>query len=187
MELIPIDAIRHNFETNVFAPIALMQRIAPILRSQGGGRIVNISSVSGRIVSPFSSVYAATKHALEGISDGMRLELAPFGIKVVVIQPGFIVSEFLDVSWELSRSVIESNSPYSAMLERQARGYKRSQRLAGHPDVIARLVIKTLKVRNPRPRYAAPLHAHVALCLRRWMPEALFDYMLRREMGLKRN
>ena len=92
IELVPIEAIRQNFETNLFSLIALTQLVIPIMREQGSGRIVNISSVAGRIARPLSSVYDATKHALEAISDGMRGELAPFGIKVVVIEPGFIIT-----------------------------------------------------------------------------------------------
>src|SRR5438128_3655159 len=90
IEMVPIDAIRQNFETNLFSLVALTQLVIPVMRRQASGRIVNISSVAGRIARPLSSVYDATKHALEAISDGLRGELGPFGIKVVVIEPGFI-------------------------------------------------------------------------------------------------
>src|SRR5205085_9786815 len=97
VEIVPLEAIRQNFETNFFAVVELTQMIIPTMRKQGGGRIVNISSVAGKVSRPLSSIYSATKFALEAISDGLRLELAPFGIKVVLIEPGFITSEFLDV------------------------------------------------------------------------------------------
>jgi short-subunit dehydrogenase len=106
IEIVPIETIRQNFETNLFSLIALTQLIMPIMREQGSGRIVNISSVAGKIARPLSSVYDATKHALEAISDGMRGEMAPFGVKVVVIEPGFILTEFLGVANEL-KAVVE--------------------------------------------------------------------------------
>src|SRR4030095_2108290 len=108
IELVPIDAIRQNFETNLFSLIALTQLVIPIMRDQRSGRIVNISSVAGRIARPLSSVYDSTKHALEAISDGLRGELAQFGIKVVVIEPGFIITNFLGVATDNARDIIEN-------------------------------------------------------------------------------
>ena len=108
IEMVPIEAIRRNFETNLFSLIALTQLVIPIMRNQGGGRIVNVSSVAGRIARPLSSVYDSTKHALEAISDGLRGELAPFGIKVIIIEPGFITTEFLGIANEVSRDVVEA-------------------------------------------------------------------------------
>lgn len=87
LEIVPVEAIRKNFETNVFALIALTQLVVPVMRAQGSGCIVNIGSVAGRIARPLSSIYDATKHALEAITDGLRGELQPFGIRVALIQP----------------------------------------------------------------------------------------------------
>ena len=95
IELVPVESIRQNFETNLFSLIALTQLVIPIMREQGKGRIVNVGSVAGRIARPFSSVYDATKHALEAVTDGLRGEMSPFGIRVSLIQPGFILTEFL--------------------------------------------------------------------------------------------
>src|SRR5437588_1938289 len=98
IEMVPLEAIRQNFETNFFSLIGLTQLVIPIMRKQKSGRIVNVSSVAGRIARPLSSVYDSTKHALEAVSDGLRGELAQFGIQVVIIEPGFIITEFLDVA-----------------------------------------------------------------------------------------
>src|SRR5499427_6321657 len=114
IEIVPLEDIRRNFETNVFSLIGLSQLVIPIMRKQRSGRIINISSVAGRIARPLSSVYDSTKHALEALSDGMRGELAPFGIKVVVVEPGFILTEFLDVSNAVSRAATEQDGPYSS-------------------------------------------------------------------------
>ena len=184
IEIVPIEKIRQNFETNLFSLIALTQIVIPIMRRQGSGRIVNISSVAGRIARPLSSVYDSTKHALEAISDGMRGELAPFGIQVVVIEPGFILTEFLGVANEVSKSVMEQDSPYAPFFEGLAAGHKRMRRMAGRPEDIARLVLKALTAQRPRPRYAGPGHAHLFLALKRWLPERLFDYFATRQSGV---
>lgn len=183
IEIVPIEAIRRNFETNLFSLIALTQLVIPIMRNQGGGKIVNVSSVAGRIARPLSSVYDATKHALEAISDGMRGELAPFGIKVVVIEPGFIITEFLGVANEVSREVIEQESPYAASIEGLSASFQRLRKMAGAPDDIAELIVKALTSDNPRLRYAGPRHARLAIALKRWLPERLFDYVLNRQAG----
>ena len=180
IELVPLDAIRRNFETNLFSLIGLTQLVIPVMRTQRSGRIVNISSVAGRIARPLSSVYDATKHALEAISDGLRGELAPFGIKVVVIEPGFIITEFLGVANENAREIMEQTGPYAQMFERVAEGTQRMRKLAGRPEDISNLVFKALTAYNPRTRYAAPGHAHVGLALKRLLPERLFDYVLNR-------
>ena len=177
IEIVPVEAIRRNFETNLFSLIALTQLVIPIMRNQGSGRIVNISSVAGRIGSPLSSVYDATKHALEAISDGLRGELAPFGIKVVIIEPGFIITEFLDVADEVSRDVIERDSPYAASIAHRKQSMQRLRKMAGTPDDIAELIVKALALANPRARYSAPRHAQVLILLRRFLPERLFDYI----------
>jgi short-subunit dehydrogenase len=184
IELVPIDAIRQNFETNLFSLIALTQLVIPVMRRQASGRIVNISSVAGRIARPLSSVYDATKHALEAISDGLRGELAPFGIKVVIIEPGFIVTEFLGVANERARAVIEQDSPYKPFFEGSAEGYQRVRKMAGRPDDIAQLVVKALTLDHPRPRYAAPRHARLAIVLKRLLPARLFDWLISKQSGV---
>jgi len=180
IELVPVDAIRRNFETNLFSLIALTQLVIPIMREQKTGRIVNISSVAGRIARPLSSVYDATKHALEAVSDGLRGELAPFGIKVVLIEPGFITTEFLGVANENAREIIEHAGPYAASFEKLSGVLQRMRKLAGRPEDIAEVIFKALSATNPRPRYAAPGHAKFALAMKRLMPTRLFDYVLSR-------
>lgn len=180
IELVPVEAIRQNFETNLFSLIALTQLVIPIMRGQGSGRIVNISSVAGRIARPLSSVYDSTKHALEAISDGLRGELAPFGIKVVVIQPGFIITEFLGVATENAREIIEHPGPYADSFDKVSGAIQRLRKLAGRPEDIAEAIFKALSARNPRTRYAAPGHARFALAAKRLLPARVFDYVLGR-------
>jgi len=184
IELVPIENIRQNFETNLFSLIALTQLVIPIMRHQQRGRIVNLSSVAGRIARPLSSVYDSTKHALEAISDGLRGELAPFGIDVIVIEPGFISTEFLQVANEIARPVIEQAGPYAPFFAGLNRLYERAKRMAGHPSEIADLIVQALTAERPRARYAAPKHARLALALKRLLPDKLFDSFLNRQMGM---
>jgi short-subunit dehydrogenase len=187
IEIVPLESIRQNFETNLFSLIGLTQLVIPIMRKQQSGRIVNVSSVAGRIARPLSSVYDATKHALEALSDGLRGELAPFGIYVIVIEPGFILTEFLEVANETARPIIEQDSPYSQFFAGFARGYKRVRRLAGRPDDIAALIARALTAERPRARYAGPRHARILISLKRFLPERVFDYFLSRQTGVSKS
>jgi short-subunit dehydrogenase len=184
---VPVELIRQNFETNLFSLIALSQLVIPIMRSQKSGRIINISSVAGKIARPLSSIYDATKHALEAISDGMRGELAGFGIQVVVIEPGFIITEFLGVANDGAREFTETNNPYRQFFDSAGAGYQRMRKMAGKPDDIAELVLEALSVERPKARYAAPLHAKLAIALKRWMPSALFEKVLNQQAGISKN
>ncbi|MFA5056679.1 MAG: SDR family NAD(P)-dependent oxidoreductase [Opitutaceae bacterium] len=179
VERVPVELIRRNFETNLFSLIALTQLVAPHLRTQGSGRIVNIGSVAGRIARPLSSVYDSTKHALEAITDGLRGELAPFGVEVVLIRPGFILTEFVEAAAKVSEPVLEDAGPYAPYCEEFRADYRRWHWLAGRPDDIARLVEKALTARRPAPRYAAPAHAKLLLFLKWILPPRVIDRLVR--------
>jgi NAD(P)-dependent dehydrogenase (short-subunit alcohol dehydrogenase family) len=179
VELVPLELVRRNFETNVFALVALTQLVAPHLRERGSGRIVNIGSVAGRIARPLSAVYDSTKHAVEAITDGLRGELAPFGVQVVLIRPGFILSGFLDAANQASESVLAHGGPYAPYFAGFRLDYRRLQQVAGTGDDIARLVEKALTARRPAPRYAAPAHAKLFLLLKWLLPTRLLDWIVR--------
>jgi NAD(P)-dependent dehydrogenase (short-subunit alcohol dehydrogenase family) len=179
VELVPLELIRRNFETNVFALVALTQLVAPHFRERGSGRIINIGSVAGRIARPLSSVYDSTKHAVEAITDGLRGELAPFGVQVVLIRPGFILSGFLDAANQASESVLAHGGPYAPYFAGFRHDYRRLQQLAGTGDDIARLVAKALTARRPAARYAAPAHAKLFLFLKWLLPNRLLDWIVR--------
>ena len=183
LEQVPVELIRRNFETNVFSLIALTQLVIPHLRARGAGRIVNIGSVAGRIARPLSSVYDSTKHALEAITDGLRGELAPFGIEVVLIRPGFIRTEFVEAANAVSAPVIGNAGPYAPYLDGFSETYRLAQRIAGRPDDIARLIERSLTARRPAPRYAAPGHAKFLLFLRWLLPARVIDCAVRLRSG----
>src|SRR5262245_12133171 len=158
--------------------------VIPIMRKQRKGRIVNIGSVAGRIARPFSSVYDSTKHALEAITDGLRGEMSLFGIRVSLVQPGFILTEFTDVATQVSKPVIEQTGPYAPYLSQTAGISEKARRIAGQPNDIAQLVLRALTDEHPRFRYVAPLHAKIFLMMKRFSPERVFDHIMLRQMGL---
>ena len=183
VERVSIDSIRNNFETNVFSLVALTQLVLPHLRSQEHGRIINIGSVAGRIVRPMSSVYDSTKHALEALNDGLRGELKPFGIDVVLVRPGFIRTEFGQVANEVSAAALDEAGPYAPYVEGFRANSQKLRRTAGRPDDIARAVKKALSAAYPKTHYNAPRHATFFLFLRWLLPVRAMDYFVRLRKG----
>lgn len=179
VECVPLDDIRRNYETNVFSLIAMTQLVAPILRQQGHGRIVNVSSVAGRIARPLSSIYDSTKHAVEALSDGLRGELAPFGVEVIVVRPGFIQTEFVERANEISADALAVSQPYAKYIVNFRGASARLRRVAGAPDDIARVIEKALTVARPRTHYAAPRHAKLFLFAKWLLPTSTFDRIVR--------
>lgn len=170
---------RRQFEVNIFGLGRLTQLVIPHMRAQRSGRIINISSMGGRMYTPLGAWYHATKHALEGWSDCLRLELRPFGIDVVVIEPGIIRTEFAEVMTGpmLERSGI---GPYGALARKVAKGAE--QGAAGGrgsaPSVIADLVVKAVRAERPRTRYAGGFLARPVMFLRKWGGDRFFDRMI---------
>ncbi len=179
VEIVPVDAVRRNFETNVFSLLALTQLVLPQMRARGDGCIVNIGSVAGRIARPLSSIYDSTKHALEALTDGLRGELKPFGVRVTLIRPGYIVTEFVEAANAASDAYMENAGPYAPFMSGFRLGYDKLRRVAGHPNDIARLVEIALTSDNPAPRYSAPLHARFFLFLRWLLPDRALEWITR--------
>ena len=177
----PLDAARYQFEVNLFGLARLTQLVLPRMREKRAGKIVNISSIGGKVYSPLGSWYYATKHALEGWSDCLRWELKRFGIDVIIIQPGLIRTEFGDVAFgELKEKM--RHSAYSRIFDRLA------ERLDGYgggssPTVIADVVLKAVRARRPRTRYAAGRFAKPTLLFRKLASDRMFDRLLDRLAG----
>jgi short-subunit dehydrogenase len=179
VEIAPVDAIRKNFETNLFSLIALTQLVLPPMRERGTGCIVNIGSVAGKIARPLSSIYDSTKHALEAITDGLRGELKPFGVRVTLIRPGFILTEFVEAANAASTEVIAHAGPYAPFYKGYSENTATMRRIAGVPDDIARLVERALTADNPAPRYSGPLHAKIFLLLKWLLPDRTLEFIVR--------
>ncbi len=181
MEDTSIDDARYQFEVNLFGLARLTQLVLPYMREKGEGKIINISSMGGRMYTPLGSWYHATKHALEGWSDSLRLELEPFGISVVIVEPGAIITEFGEVAIGpmLERS---GNSVYSEQAKAVAAGFRRSYEDGnGSPaSVVADTISKAVASRRPKTRYVTGRYAGRALFMRRWMSDRMFDRAVRR-------
>lgn len=176
IEQIPLDAIRRNFETNVFSLLGLTQKVAPLMRQRGRGRIVLIGSVAGKIARPMSSTYDATKHAIEAFADGLRGELKPFGIHVALIRPGFIITEFIQAADHASSDVMENLGVYAPFAAEHRGASDKLRRVAGRPDDIAKLVEHALASPSPKTHYAGPFHAKVLLFLKWILPTRAIDW-----------
>lgn len=176
MEDTTIEDARYQFEVNLFGLARLTQRVLPAMRAKKAGTIINISSMGGKIYTPLGSWYHATKHALEGWSDCLRLELAPFGIHVVVVEPGAIKTEFGDVMVGpmLERS---GHSDYAPMANKVAQATTAAYDSGGasSPAVIAKVIVKAIESKRPRTRYVAGKLARPLIALRKWFGDRVFD------------
>jgi short-subunit dehydrogenase len=179
VEVVPVELIRKNYETNIFSLVALTQLVLPGMRARGSGCIINIGSVAGKIARPLSSIYDSTKHALEALTDGLRGELKPFGVRVALIRPGFIITEFVDAANVASADVIANAGPYAPFYKGYSENTKSMRRVAGVPDDIARLVEKALVSENPSARYNGPFHAKIFLLLKWLLPDAALAWVTR--------
>ncbi len=181
MEDTTLDDARYQFEVNLFGLARLTQLALPYMREQGAGTILNVSSMGGKIYTPLGSWYHATKHALEGWSDCLRIELAPFGIDVIIIEPGVIRTEFADVVVGplLQRS---GSSAYAEQAQKMAKSTRDSYEAgtASPPSLIADVISKALRTRRPKTRYAAGRSARLLIGLRKWFGDRLFDRAITR-------
>jgi len=174
-----IDDARRQFEVNIFGLARLTQLLLPYMREQKKGQIINISSVGGKIYTPLGAWYHATKHALEGWSDCLRLELKPFNVDVVVVEPGIIITEFGDVLYDplVKRS---ANSAYGELAKKIAKASKASYDSGNgaSPDVIAQVISKSVNSNRPKTRYAAGRMAKMLLFMRKWLSDRMFDQLI---------
>ena len=174
MEDISLDEARYQFEVNLFGLARLTQLVLPHMRDRGAGKIVNVSSVAGKMYLPFGSWYHATKHALEGWSDCLRWELKRFGIDVIIIEPGLIGTEFGGVAFGpmADRS---GDSAYAGIVNRVAARMNSGGPSGSPPSVIANTISRALRARRPKTRYAAGKFARLALLTRSLASDRMFD------------
>jgi NAD(P)-dependent dehydrogenase (short-subunit alcohol dehydrogenase family) len=179
----PMELVRRQFETNVFGLTRMCQLVLPGMRKQRWGKIVNLSSVGGKLTLPGGAFYHATKHAVEALSDAMRFELRDFGIDVVIIEPGPIKTEFGNTAIANVHRVKQDASPYSAFnaavagkIHEAFEGWMAS--LAGDPEDVAAAIERGISASKPRTRYAITAAARSMMFLRRWLPDRGFDAFL---------
>jgi len=180
VEDVSIDEFKKQFETNFFSIIRLIQKVAPIMRKQSSGNIVNISSVAGRIGFPVSPAYISSKFALEGLSESLRFELMPFGINVIIIEPGVIKTNFFD-SMKLSEKS-QQDSTYKEITDKVISGVKMMAEMGTHPKEVADVVIKTLGEEKPLPRYVIGNDAMMFLEAKKMKTDIEFENYLKKEL-----
>lgn len=177
MEESTIEDARYQFEVNLFGMARLTQLALPVMRKKGAGTIVNISSMGGKIYTPLGSWYHATKHAVEGWSDCLRIELAPFGIHVVIIEPGAIATEWGNVMLDpmLKRS---GQGPYQALAHAMAAAMRNSygkKGAASPPSVVADAILQAVRARRPKTRYVMGKLAKPLMFIRKYFGDRVFD------------
>ena len=176
-----MDEIKAQYETNVFGLIRTTQAVLPIMRRQKSGTIVNISSGAGRFGFPTGSAYVSTKFAVEGLSESMSYELEPFGIKVAIVEPGVIRTNFGD-GLVVAKKSQDPNSPYSQMMQRSAAGFEKMMKNASPPDVVAKVVLNAVKDENPSLRYLAGSDVETWLGGKRKVADEEFHKMMKQNM-----
>jgi NAD(P)-dependent dehydrogenase (short-subunit alcohol dehydrogenase family) len=181
LEDVPLDEARRQFDVNIFGLARLTQLVLPTMRQLGRGRIINISSIGAHIYEPLGSWYHATKFAVEGLSDSLRLELAPHGIDVVIVQPGPVRTEWNTISRE---SLLEhsGDGAYAGQAQRMYANYTRVDEgpMSASPEDVARTIVTAVTTSRPRSRYAVPFSAGLIVRLRRTLPDRVMDAILSR-------
>jgi short-subunit dehydrogenase len=179
--------IRAQFETNFFGAEKVMKAAIPIMRNQMRGKIVNITSVGGRMAIPFHSTYHGSKFALEGLSESIQYELEPFGIKVILIEPGAVGSNFwtnMKTAAKVSESV-SNDSPYSQMEIRQSESLKQDAQNMIHPSEVAKVILQAVLSDNPDFRYVVGNDVAAILEARRSMSDTEFQDLIRKQFNLQ--
>jgi NAD(P)-dependent dehydrogenase (short-subunit alcohol dehydrogenase family) len=180
VEDVSVDEFKAQFDTNFFSIIRLIQEVGPTMRTQGSGKIINISSVAGRIGFPASPAYISSKFALEGLSECLRLEMAPFGVDVVIIEPGVIKTNFLNPV-KLSKKS-ESNTAYSDITTKVVSGIKMMAEMGTPPKEVADAVVKSIKDDKPLPRYIVGNDASMFLEAKKNKTDIEFENYLKKEL-----
>ncbi|MGR8011916.1 oxidoreductase [Streptomyces hypolithicus] len=177
-----LDAVRRQFETNVFGLSRMAQLVLPGMRAQGRGRIVNVGSMGGRLVFPAGGYYHASKYAVEALSDALRFEAAPFGIRVSLVEPGLIRTAFGETAARTLGGSAAPSGPYAGLNlaagEQMAKSY-RSKALSAPPEAVARVIERAVLSTRPRARYVVTPAAKALVHTRRLLGSRVFDAYLR--------
>ena len=176
VETISIDEAKRQFDVNIFGLAYLTKKIIPIMRKQKSGKIINMSSMGGKVYTPFGAWYHATKYALEGWSDCLRIELKSFGIDVILIEPGVIKTEFQDVMMDstVERSI---GTPYEKKLKALEKATQEmyARGIGSPPSTITKLIIKAINSPNPKRRYVGGLFAKPMLFIKKWFGDKMYE------------
>ncbi len=185
VEAVPMAKVRAQFETNVFGAVRLTQLVLPKMRQQRAGRIINLSSMGGKLVFPGGGYYHATKYAVEAISDALRFEVRGFGIQVVLIEPGLIKSGFSEAAIAQMDASSGTDDPYATFHDAVAKATKESYekgplaRFTGTPEDVAKTILKAIVADKPKARYTVSGSAKILLTQRKLLSDKTWDRFLR--------
>ena len=177
-EDIGMDEIKSLYETNVFGVIRVTQAVLPIMRKQGSGRIINISSGAGRIGYPGGSAYVSSKFALEGLSESMAYEIEQFGIKTVLVEPGFVKTNIAE-NMVISKKTQDPNSPYSQMMQMMSSSQERMMGNGSDADLVASVVVEAATAKEPNLRYLAGKDVQQMVAAKKSMSDEEFQKMMK--------
>jgi NAD(P)-dependent dehydrogenase (short-subunit alcohol dehydrogenase family) len=188
-EELKLDDLRRLYETNIFGLLRMTQAVLPHMRARKSGRILMLSSVAGILTPPTYAAYSSSKHAVEALSNALRLELYPFNIEVILIEPGYIMTNFQKAGRELAPSYVEgaAASPYAKIYEGAIAGASNSRRESKTtPEDCARVILHAIEASHPKARYTVTPLAKWAAFGKRMLPDTLMDSFLRRKFGIVR-
>jgi NAD(P)-dependent dehydrogenase (short-subunit alcohol dehydrogenase family) len=178
-EDIGINEIKALYETNVFGVIRVTQAVLPIMRKQGSGRIINISSGAGRIGYPGGSAYVSSKFALEGLSESMAYEIEQFGIRTVLVEPGFVRTK-IGENMAISKKTQDPNSPYSQMMQMMSSNQERMLENGSDADLVASVVAEAATAKEPNLRYLAGKDVQQMMAAKKSMSDEEFQKMIKK-------
>lgn len=179
LETLGLDQLKAQFETNFFAVVRLIQEVLPGMIERRSGAIVNVGSVEGRIATPFNAAYAASKFAMEGMSEALRTEVGPFGVRVAVVEPGAVETSFLR-NQVIGEGAESGATVYTPFVERYRTRSKRFHKLAADPVKVAEVIHKVLRSRRPALRHPVGVDARAGMLGARLLPERLFQALVGR-------
>ena len=177
VEEVSIEEAKRQFDVNIFGLARITQLVIPTMRKQKSGRIVNISSMGGKMYTPFGAWYHATKFALEGWSDCLRIELKQFGIDVAIVEPGGIQTEWGDIAMDGLKKT-SGNGPYAEMVNKMIASSDKNKNKLTAVDVLGKEIAKAASENNPKTRYLKGYLAKPLVRMRKWLGDRIFDKML---------
>ncbi len=186
LEMVSDADLRAQLDVNVFGLMAVTRGFVGAMRERGKGRIVNVSSIGGRFAVPMFGAYNASKFAIEAMSDALRMELAPFGVRVAIIEPGPIRTSFGDRAMREASKHSDPSSPYAPFMARAEKIKELSDKSAIGPEAVSRAIYQAIVARRPRARYVVPLRVGFAVGFLQRLPTRWSDAIVSRALGLTR-
>ena len=187
LEDVDDEALKAQYETNVFGLLRVTRAFLPAMRERGSGRIINVSSVAGNVTLPFFGPYASTKHAVEALSDSLRIELRPHGIDVVLVKPGAVKTGFGAAEQAQLEQHAAAAPAYRAQLETVMRFHRGLHAKGADPVTAAGAIVTACEADSPGARYVVPRRNRLFIALKQWLPTAVSDWIMLRLSGLHRH